>query len=90
MGRFVLLCRLAGRDLRRRPGEAAMPLAVMTAATTVLTLGLVLGGATAHPYQATRAATAGPDVLATAFSLGGGQHACRPWPPWRRSPALAA
>jgi putative ABC transport system permease protein len=77
MGRFVLRCRLAARDLRRRPGQAVMLLAVMTAATTVLTLGLVLRGVTAQPYQATRMATAGPDVLATAFPLRGGPPADR-------------
>ena len=75
MGRFVLLCRLAARDLRRRPGQAAMLLVVMTTATTALTLGLVLRGATAQPYQTTRAATAGPDVLATAFPFGSGPPA---------------
>lgn len=75
MGRLVLLCRLAARDLRRRPGQAVMLLVVMTAATTALTLGLVLQGVTAHPYQATRAATAGPDVLATDFPGGSGPPA---------------
>src|SRR5262245_32537535 len=35
------------------------------AATTVLTLGLVLRGVTNDPYQTTRDATAGPDVVAT-------------------------
>ena len=67
MGRILLACRLAARDLRRRPGEAAMLLVVIAAATTTLTLGLVLYGVTAQPYQSTRAATAGPDVVATAF-----------------------
>src|SRR5579862_1338674 len=67
MGRILLACRLAARDLRRRPGEAAMFLVVIAAATTTLTLGLVLYGVTAQPYQSTRAATAGPDVVATAF-----------------------
>src|SRR5579864_4435065 len=67
MGRIWLACRLAARDLRRRPGEAAMLLVVIAAATTTLTLGLVLYGVTAQPYQSTRAATAGPDVVATAF-----------------------
>lgn len=44
-----------------------MLLVVVLAATTALTLGLVLHGVTAHPYQQTRDATAGPDVVATAF-----------------------
>jgi ABC-type lipoprotein release transport system permease subunit len=75
MGRLVLLCRLAARDLRRRPGQAVMLLVVMTAATTALTLGLVLRGLTVQPYQTTRAATAGPDVLATAFPFHNGPPA---------------
>ncbi len=44
-----------------------MLLVVILAATTALTLGLVLHGVTAQPYQQTRDATAGPDVVATAF-----------------------
>ncbi len=75
MGRLFLVCRLAARDLRHRPGEAVMLLAVITAATTALTLGLVLHGVTSQPYQSTREATAGPDVLATAFPAGGGPPA---------------
>jgi putative ABC transport system permease protein len=35
------------------------------AATTTLTLGLVLRGVTTDPYQSTREATAGPDVVAS-------------------------
>jgi putative ABC transport system permease protein len=75
MGRILLACRLAARDLRRRPGEAAMLLVVIAAAATTLTLGLVLYGVTAQPYQSTRAATAGPDVVATAFPSDGGPSA---------------
>lgn len=67
MGRLVLAFRLAARDLKRRRGEAAMLLVVVVAATTTLTLGLVLHGVTAQPYEQTRHATAGPDVVATAF-----------------------
>jgi putative ABC transport system permease protein len=72
MGKILLVGRLAARDLRHRPGEALLLLIVMLAATTALTLGLVLRGVTAQPYQRTRAATAGPDVLATAFPAGAG------------------
>ena len=64
MGRVVLVGRLAARDLRRRPGEAALLLLAIMAATTVLTLGLLLRGVISKPYEATRAATAGPDVVA--------------------------
>ena len=41
-------------------------LLAITAATTTLTLGLALHGVTSQPYQQTRAATAGPDVVAYA------------------------
>ena len=64
MGRIVLAARLAARDLRRRPVEAALLLLAITAATSTLTLGLVLRGVISKPYQSTREATAGPDVVA--------------------------
>src|SRR5512132_1519750 len=67
MGRMVLVGRLAARDLRRRPAEAALLLLAITAATTTLTLGLVLHEVASDPYQNTRAATAGPDVVATVY-----------------------
>jgi ABC-type antimicrobial peptide transport system permease subunit len=69
VGRAVLVARLAGRDLRHRPAQGVLLLLVMMAATTALALGLALRGVTAQPYQNTRAATRGPDVLATAFPL---------------------
>jgi putative ABC transport system permease protein len=65
MGRVLLVGRLAARDLRRRPAEAALLLIVITAATTTLTIGLLLRGVIDKPYQNTRAATAGPDVVAS-------------------------
>jgi putative ABC transport system permease protein len=75
VSRAFLLFRLAARDLRHRPGEAVMLVVVIVAATTALTLGLVLRGVTAHPYQTTRQATSGPDVLATDFSHAALAHA---------------
>ena len=65
MGRVLLVGRLAARNLRRRPAEAALLLLAITAATAVLTLGLVLHGVTDDPYRNTREATAGPDVVAS-------------------------
>jgi putative ABC transport system permease protein len=65
MGRVLLIGRLAVRDLRRRPGEAALLVLAITAATATLTLGLVLDGVTNDPYRSTREATAGPDVVAS-------------------------
>ncbi|MDA0643407.1 MULTISPECIES: ABC transporter permease [Nonomuraea] len=66
MGRILLVGRLAVRDLRRRRVEAVLMLLAIMAATTTLTLGLVLRDAAAHPYQSTRETTAGPDVVAGA------------------------
>jgi ABC-type lipoprotein release transport system permease subunit len=65
MGRILLVARIAGRDLRRRPAEAALLLLAITAATTTLTLGLVLHDVASDPYRRTREATAGPDVVAS-------------------------
>jgi putative ABC transport system permease protein len=64
MGRIMLICRLAARDLRHRPAPAVLMLLAITAATTMLTLGLALHGVTSQPYQQTRAATNGPDLVA--------------------------
>ncbi|MFC4530066.1 FtsX-like permease family protein [Sphaerisporangium dianthi] len=64
MGRILLAGRLAVRDLRRRRTEAALLLLAIMAATTTLTLGLVLRDAARDPYQSTREATNGPDVVA--------------------------
>jgi len=78
MGRLVLVGRLVARDLRYRPAQAALLLLAVTAATAVLTLGLALHGVTSQPYQQTRAATRGPDVVA---KLGGpfqGPHGPQP------------
>jgi putative ABC transport system permease protein len=65
MGRVLLVVRLAVRDLRRRRVETALLLLAVMAATTTLTLGLVLRDAAGDPYQSTREATNGPDVVAS-------------------------
>ena len=64
MGKVVLVARLAGRDIRRHKAQAVLLLLAITAATATLVLGLALNGVTSHPYQQTRAATNGPDVVA--------------------------
>jgi putative ABC transport system permease protein len=64
MGKVLLFCRLAARDLRRHPAQAVLLLLAITAATATLTLGLALHGVTSRPYEQTRAATNGPDVVA--------------------------
>jgi putative ABC transport system permease protein len=78
VGRVLLVFRLAARDLRRRPAEAALLLLAIMAATTTLTLGLVLRGAIDEPYQRTREATAGPDVLARVTAPRDGGRAADP------------
>jgi ABC-type lipoprotein release transport system permease subunit len=63
MGKIVLVARLAARDIRRHQAQAVLLLLAITAATTTLVLGLALSGVTNHPYQQTRAATNGPDLV---------------------------
>ena len=75
MGKILLVSRLAARDLRHRPAQAVLVLLVIAAAATTLTLGLALHGVTSQPYQRTRAATAGPDVVVSAFGQNGGSAA---------------
>jgi len=65
MGKIRLVGRLVVRDLRRRPGPALLLVVAITAATATLTLGLVLNGVTGQPYLRTKAATNGPDVVAS-------------------------
>ena len=93
MGRVLLVFRLAARDLRRRRAEAALLLLAIVAATTTLTLGLVLHGVTSHPYQSTREATAGPDVVANLVAPPTGEPptspASRRWPTLPASSATA-
>ena len=64
MGRLLLVCRLATRDMRHHVAQVVLLLVAIAAATTVLTLALALNGVTSHPYQRTRAVTKGPDVVA--------------------------
>jgi hypothetical protein len=71
MGRILLIGRLAGRDLRHRPAQSALLLVVISAAMATLTLGLIVHGVTSHPFAQTRAATAGPDVVADSAGLSG-------------------
>ena len=63
MGKILLVGRLAARDLRRHKAQAVLLLLAIAAATTVLALGLALSGVTNQPFQQTRAATKGPDVV---------------------------
>jgi putative ABC transport system permease protein len=69
MGRALLVLRLASRDMRHHVSQAVLLVFAVTAATAVLSLGLALSGVTSRPYQQTRAATRGPDVVAVLRSL---------------------
>ncbi|MBG6089208.1 FtsX-like permease family protein [Actinomadura viridis] len=62
---MATVLRLTLRDLRRSRARAALLLVAITATTTTLTLGLLVRDATARPWERTRAATAGPDAVAT-------------------------
>ena len=70
-GRMLLVSRLALGDLRRHPGQAVLLLLAMTAAMATLTLGFILHGVTSRPFAQTRAATAGPDVVASSAGFTG-------------------
>ncbi|MGC5053183.1 FtsX-like permease family protein [Micromonospora sp. DT48] len=69
-GRLLLICRLLMRSLRRRRTETLLLLVAITATTATLTLGLNLNEIADRPYQQTRAATAGPDVIMTPLATG--------------------
>ncbi|AVT39255.1 FtsX-like permease family protein [Plantactinospora sp. BB1] len=70
VGRLLLVCRLLVRDLRRRRTETLLLLVAITAATATLTLGLTLTEIADRPYEQTRTATAGPDVIVTPRTTG--------------------
>jgi putative ABC transport system permease protein len=62
MGRLVLLWRLVRGDIKRRPVQAVLLVAMIAATTATLTLALALQGVTDSPFARTRVATTGPDV----------------------------
>ena len=64
MGTCRLVARLALRDTLRHGAQALLLVLVIATSTTVLALGLALNGVTVHPYEQTKAATKGPDVVA--------------------------
>ncbi|MGO9144122.1 MAG: FtsX-like permease family protein [Streptosporangiaceae bacterium] len=70
MGKVLLVCRLAVKDIRHRPAQAILLLLAIAAGATTLALGLALQGTANNPYARTRATTNGPDVVATVFPNG--------------------
>jgi ABC-type lipoprotein release transport system permease subunit len=77
VGKAMLVCRLTIRDLGRHRAEAVMLLLALVAATSTLTLGLLVHGGTSPSYLTTRRQTAGPDIVATSASSGPG-HSTTP------------
>jgi ABC-type lipoprotein release transport system permease subunit len=73
MGKVLLVARIVAKDIRHRPVLTILLLLAIAAGVATLTLGLALRGTTADPYMRTRAATAGPDVVAT--DINGDQQA---------------
>ncbi|MFI6481566.1 FtsX-like permease family protein [Nonomuraea sp. NPDC050663] len=70
MGSLILITRLVFADVRRHRAQAAMLLLAVTVATATLALGLSLRDASGSLYEQTRAATAGPDVVALSGDTG--------------------
>lgn len=70
MGSIVLVVRLVLADVRRHQVQAVMLLLAVTVATATMALGLSLHGVSDELYEQTRAATAGPDVVALSGDTG--------------------
>ncbi|NRQ33765.1 ABC transporter permease [Nonomuraea sp. NN258] len=70
MGSLVLVVRLVLADVRRHRAQAVMLLLAVSVATATMALGLSLGGVSDRLYEQTRAATAGPDVVALSGESG--------------------
>jgi putative ABC transport system permease protein len=65
MGKLLLVYRLGRKDLRHRPAQGLLLLLAIAAGAATLTLGIALQNTTDNPYERTRTATNGPDVVAT-------------------------
>jgi putative ABC transport system permease protein len=63
-GRALLLFRLARQDIRHHFAQTILLVVAIAVATATLTMAFALNGADSNPFQQTKAATKGPDVLA--------------------------
>ncbi len=63
-GRALLLFRLARQDIRHHFAQALLLVVAIAVATATLTIAFALNGVDSNPYQQTKAATKGPDVVA--------------------------
>jgi putative ABC transport system permease protein len=66
-GPLRLATRLAGRDLRHRPGTGLLILVALVAATTTMTLAIVIRTSAQKPWDQTFGATTGPHIVATSY-----------------------
>lgn len=64
IGRALLVGRLVVRDIKRRRLQSGLLLVMMAATTITLALGLTIHQVSQSPYERTRAATSGPDIVA--------------------------
>lgn len=79
MGRLVLVARLVVRDLRRRRLQSLLLVVMIATTTSTLALALTLSHTSEGQFARTRAATAGPDVVA-AFQPNPGSRSTTPAP----------
>jgi putative ABC transport system permease protein len=63
-GRALLLFRLARQDIRHHFAQALLLVAAIAVATATLTMVFALNGVDSNPFQQTKAATKGPDIVA--------------------------
>ncbi len=69
MGKALLVYRLSVHDIRHHAAQAVLLVVAIAAAAATLTIALAMNGVTGNPYDATRAATKGPDVVAYLSSV---------------------
>jgi putative ABC transport system permease protein len=79
MGRSLLIARLVLRDLRRRRLQSVLLVGMIAVTTSTLALALTLSHTSEGQFALTRAATAGPDVVA-AFQPNLGSRSTSPAP----------
>ena len=66
--RLLLLWRMAARDIVHHRTESLLILSLLATSATALTVAFALSNVADRPYEQTKVATAGPDVIANVFS----------------------
>lgn len=64
LGRVLFVWRLGLRDIKRRRAQSMLLVVMVAATATSLTLALALQHPSSQPFESTRAASSGPDVVA--------------------------